>query len=243
MNIIFDILVIIIFALSIFSGYKKGFVKTVLNLCGGIICLVVAISLSQFVGNFINENYVAPAMENTVLSKVNAIASANEEGEPDIDKLIEDEPSEFVKILEALNIDAEAFKDKFEELKKSSAQNTVDATIEYIIKPVSETVSYIIAFILLLIVSSIVIAILTFLLDKIVKLPILRTANKFFGIIAGILFAILWVYIIAVIIEFAMPYIKNISSPVISAMDPSASMLFRYFYNCNPVLEIIKALF
>ena len=243
MNIILDILAVAILALSIFFGHKKGFVKTVLNLCGGIICLIVAIVLSPTVGDFISTNYVTPTVENVVTEKMSALATVGDTNEPDVDKIVRDEPNEFIKLLERLNIDTEAFAEKFEEFKQSSAENTAELTVEYIAKPLSGAISYVIAFILLLIVSSLIIAILGFLLDKIVKLPILRTANKFLGVVSGAILGLIWVYVISMIVEIALPYITTSSSPIVSGLDPHSTLLFRYFYSYNPVYEIIKALF
>lgn len=242
MNIILDILAAAIFLLTVIHGYKKGFVRTVLNLCGGIICLAVAITLSPRVGTFINENYMAPFFENTITNKITELAPSDT-GEPDIDKLIEEEPNEFIQILEKFNINLDAFKEQFELFKKESVENTAEAAVEYVAKPASETLSYILAFILLLIASALAMAILKFLLDKIVKLPILRTANKFLGMIFGILFALLWIYILAMIVEIALPYLKNATSQIISQIEPSSTLIFKYFYNHNPIYELVKTLF
>ncbi|MBQ9922880.1 MAG: CvpA family protein, partial [Clostridia bacterium] len=143
MNIILDILAVAILALSIFFGHKKGFVKTVLNLCGGIICLIVAIVLSPTVGDFISTNYVTPTVENVVTEKMSALATVGDTNEPDVDKIVRDEPNEFIKLLERLNIDTEAFAEKFEEFKQSSAENTAELTVEYIAKPLSGAISYV----------------------------------------------------------------------------------------------------
>ena len=40
-----DIIIIVILALSIFFGYKKGLVELGIGLCGGIIAIVVALTL------------------------------------------------------------------------------------------------------------------------------------------------------------------------------------------------------
>lgn len=242
MNIILDILVAVIFLLTVINGYKKGFVRTVLNLCGGIICLIIAITLSPRVGNFINENYMAPAFERSISVKMTELSPSDTTG-PDIDRLIEEEPNEFIKILEKFNINLDTFKQQFELFKNENIENTTEAAIEYVAEPISETLSYILAFVLLLIVSSLAMAILKFLLDKIVKLPILRTANKFLGMISGILFGLLWIYILAMIVEITVPYLKNATSPLISQIEPSSTLIFKYFYTHNPIYELVKTLF
>lgn len=242
MNIILDILAAVIFIFTVINGYRKGFLRTVLNLCGGIICLAVAMTLSPTVGNYINESYMAPTFEKAVTDRLTELAPAQEQATPDIDLLIREEPNEFVKILESFNINLEAFKQQFELLKKESAENTTQAAVEYVAKPISQTLSYILAFILLLIASTLVLSILKFLLDKVVKLPFLRTANRFLGIIAGILFAFLWIYVLSMIVEIALPYLKNASTPLLSQTDPSATLLFKYFYGRNPIYELVKVL-
>lgn len=241
MNIILDILVAAIFIFTVISGYRKGFLRTVLNLCGGIICLVVTMTLSPTVGNYINENYMAPTFEKAVTDKMVELAPT-EQNNLNIDKLIEEVPNEFVKILESFNINLDDFKEQFELFKKESAENTTRAAVEYVAKPISQTLSYILAFVLLLVASMLVLSILKFLLDKVVKLPFLRTANRFLGIIAGILFALLWIYILSMIVEITLPYLKNTSTPLLSQTEPYSTLIFRYFYGRNPIYELVKVL-
>ncbi len=243
MNIILDIFALAVFIFSIYRGYKKGFVKTVLKLCSGIVCLILAISLSPTVGQFLNDNYISPALEGVITDKISELTASADTSQTDIDKIIEEEPNEFIQILEKFNVDFETFKEKFNQFSSSSVENASQATIEYVAKPLSETVSYIVSFILILLVSSLVLAVVTFLLDKIVKLPILKTANKFLGMVAGILFGLLWVYVLAMVMEISLPYIRNVSAPAIAQIEPSSTMFFKYFYTYNPVFETIKALF
>ncbi|MBE6687938.1 MAG: CvpA family protein [Ruminococcaceae bacterium] len=243
MNIVLDIIAVIVFLFAIYRGYKKGFVKTVLNLCGGIVCLILAISFSPTFGQFINQNYMEPAVERIVTDRMSQIAVDEATNQPDVDKIVEDKPGEFSDILEKFNIDFDAFKQSFENFKNESTENASQAAVDYIAKPLSQTVSYVIAFILILVASLLAVSVLTFLLDKLVKLPILRTANKFLGVLSGILFGLLWVYIVAMIVEIALPYMKSSEYPLLAQTSPENSMVFKYFFAYNPIYEMIKAIF
>lgn len=243
MNIILDIAAILIFSLAIYRGYKKGFVRTVLKLCGGIVCLILAITFSPTVGEFINESYMEPAFERIVSERLTQIAPAENPNEPDIDKIVNDQPNAFAEILEKFNIDLDSFKENFEAFKAESAENTTEAAIEFVAKPLSQTVSYVVAFIVVLVVSVLAVAIITFILDKLVKLPVLRTANKFLGIVSGILFGMLWVYILAMIIELSLPYLQSSEYTLLTQTSPNNTLVFKYFYVYNPIFEVIKALF
>ena len=243
MNIVLDIIAIVIFALSVYRGYKKGFVKTVLQLCGGIVCLMLAISFSPTVGDFINVSYMEPAFENIVSERMAQIATTENTDKPDFDKIVQEEPNKFVEILEKFNIDIDSFKENFENLKAESAEDTAEAAIEFVAKPLSQTISYIVAFILILVASILAMAIITFILDKIVKLPILRTANKFLGVVSGILFGLLWIYILSMIIELSLPYMQSSDYTLLAQIAPENTLAFKYFYVYNPIFEVIKALF
>lgn len=243
MSYILDILAIIIIVGSIISGHKKGFVKTVLKLCSGIICLVLAISFSPTIGAYINENCVMPFYEKTVSEKFESIAPSESSEAPDISKIAEEEPNEFVLLLEKYNIDVASFKEFLSSFSEEKSEQTTELAIEYVAKPISETVSYIISFIVILIVSSILLWIIAFILDSIVKLPVFRTANKFLGIVCGLFFGVLWVCVVATVLEYALPYINACSSPLLKQMTPDKTLLFHYFYYNNPVSEIIKAFF
>ncbi|MBQ9921277.1 MAG: CvpA family protein [Clostridia bacterium] len=243
MSYILDILAIIIILWAVMTGYKKGFVKTILKLCSGIICLILAISFAPPLGNYINENFISPIYEDIIEERFENIAPAENGEDPDINKLVEEEPNEFVQLLDKYNIDISSFKEFFNSFTEEKKEETADLAIEYVAKPISETISYVIAFVVILVVSSLLMMILTFILDKIVKLPLLRTANKLLGFVCGIFFGTLWVYVLATIVEYTIPYMSASSSPLISQIAPEKTLVFQYFYYNNPISEFIKALF
>lgn len=244
MNILLDIITLVIFIFSVYRGYKKGFVKTILSLCGGIVCLILAISLSPAVSNFINQKYISPTFERVATEKFSQVLSEDSKNEDiNFDKLIQDQPSEFLQILDQFGVDLESLEEKFEEFKTSSSQNTSDSVIKYIVKPISSTISYVIAFIIVFLASILILSIVTFLLDKISKLPLLKTANRLLGVISGILFALLLMYVFSTIVKIAVPYLQSSPYHTLSKISPENTFVFKYFYQCNPIHEIIKALF
>ena len=172
-----------------------------------------------------------------------SIAPSDNPEVPDVDVLVEQEPNDFLQLLKKYNIDLESFKDNFELLKKESSEEAANLAVKYVAQPISETISYVIAFILIILVSSLALSIVSFILNKIVKLPLLRTANKFLGIVCGVFFGSLWVYAVAVVVEFTLPYIHNSPSDIINQINPENTLIFKYLYFNNPVSELIKSLF
>lgn len=53
-----DIIVIAVVALSVYMGYKKGFVRTVSKLCCLIVSIIVAKILRPYVGDFVRQSFI-----------------------------------------------------------------------------------------------------------------------------------------------------------------------------------------
>lgn len=70
MAYILDIAVILIFALAIFIGYKRGFMKTILRLVGVVLALVIASSVSKPAAGWIYDQFLASSIQEQIVAHV-----------------------------------------------------------------------------------------------------------------------------------------------------------------------------
>ena len=70
MKILLDILVLLIIGLSVYLGWKRGFIKTVIGLVGMLLVFTLAWRLSYPVGDFIDRKVVNPSLRSSAASGI-----------------------------------------------------------------------------------------------------------------------------------------------------------------------------
>lgn len=239
MAIILDLIVLAVFAISVFAAYKKGLIKTAFSLVGGIVAVVLAINLCVPVGNWLNEKFVYPTVQKTVLTAVNGseLGKSYDEAMKSIDVVdkLQEMPESLRTFLETLNVDVEeimASADKTQENTLAAKEQLIDS----IVRPVSNTVSTAIALIGLIIVLFVVIFIASRLLDAIFRLlPFADSVNKTGGMIFGALRGLLFILILSAVI-----YGLAQGNILLSADELENTYLIRLVNDYNPILKVLK---
>ncbi len=188
MNIVFDILLVALFAFLAIRGYFKGFMKMVLSF--GRLVLAVAITLifgSAFSG-WINEKFINPPIYDWVYGKISDLAGS---AVSNVDEFLEGLPGIFKNF-----VDSDAFQDKY-----GDAGASVDALVTDVSTSISgamsSVISTVLGYVLLFAISFVVLTIVIWLVGKFADLPILRTGDKLLGLAVGAVSGLLAVALVA----------------------------------------------
>jgi len=238
MNLIADLIIVFIIGLSVLMGWKNGFIKTVLNLAGGVVSFFVAVAFTNPLGTYIDTSFIRPMLVDSVLSKLANILNGTIET-LDISRLFQDKPSEFVNLLKSLNIDVNEAGECFEDLKQSGVESVNGAFAEQVVSPISNAISCVIAFILILVICLIIVKLLKVLSDVIFKLPVLKQSNKIFGLLIGLLIGIFFSFVVASLIMWLLPYIQESRNQFVQSFEPGKTTLFKLFTEFDLIQSII----
>jgi uncharacterized membrane protein required for colicin V production len=179
MSIIIDLAIVLIIALSIFLGYKRGLIKCVVSVLSFLIAIIVVIIFTKPITNLIIDNTtIDNAIKDSIASKVN----------------IQD--AEEYKVGNFLGVGDFVTNSKNEAIEMFS--NTLTNGILTIGIAI---ILYVLTRFLLKFVKGI-----SKLADKI---PVLKQFNHVGGIIYGILSGILKVYAILAVLMLIIPFITN----------------------------------
>lgn len=190
MQLVIDILLIAVFAIMVFRGWWKGFMKSVLGLGRMVLSIIIVIAFGSPFSAWIDGKFVNPPVFNAVFKKFSEIGdeiSATANGS--VDALAEKIPDIFRGHLDLSNLDPTA---------------EIDALVEQWSHTVADSLSKIIAtvigYVLLFIIAFVVLTIVIFIVDKVAKLPLLKTADKILGLVLGAVSGILAVMVVSVIL-------------------------------------------
>ncbi len=212
MGIVLDIIVIAIFALSIFMGYKKGLIGVVLKLFAFVIAIIVTWILYTPVTNLIiNNTNLDENIKNVIIEKGVVVEETKEEQEKsDVSKYVQEYVSKSVN-----------------DRKNEVVKNTADIIAE-------KTVAIIVA-VGLFIVVRIGLILLRFIAEGIAELPIIKQFNELGGTLYGIIRGLFVIYLVFAIF-FVVMSVNNIE--FISNLINS-SILSKFIYEHNVILDII----
>lgn len=200
-----DLLLLAIVIFFVFTGMRNGFVRTLLSFVFKIASVVLAYFVSDKYDEAIYEKFLKDSVINSIEEHV-ASSSANDASQH-ISVVLESIPESISGILKALGIDFA----NFGETTSAYATNGEISSFleETLAGPASVFVCRIIIFAIVSFVASFVFSIITNILCKIVKLPVLRTANKALGGVLGLLNGMIFVLIVSYLCVIASALINN----------------------------------
>ena len=232
-----DVLIVLIFVVSILIGLHRGLLKALISFAGKIVALIIALIFSAQLGAFISTNFVEKPVRSWLINQMTADPENIETSASsvDIDKLIEDSPDFFKNICNYFGVDLNELATQYEEYKYDNEQTAKERIIEYMVKPVSNSVSRVIAFVILFILCMIAVGILWWLSSLITHIPIIRHFDKIGGAVFGVLSAILISFIAFAIIHIAYPYVMKDKSLAEKDAIFNRTVIYKQFYNYNPL--------
>lgn len=189
MSYLFDALLVALFALCVWIGWSRGFIKTISGLIALAAAVIVAATFSAPIANAVYTDSVEPAVMSTLEEHINNEVLPSEE---ELDTAIEKMPALVVTLLETKNIGSgEAILAQVEDVDagKSAARTITDRVITPIVLPLLQMLCSVVLFLVTYLIASIVLRVL----DLVAKLPVLKQLNSTLGVVAGALTGAMWV--------------------------------------------------
>lgn len=194
---ILDGILILIVAICVFIGYRRGFIRSIVQLVGMLAAIVVAFSLSGMIAEWVYDGFLkAPVQESIV-----ELLHRDETPEPEeIEEVLSVIPSFLRNTLNVDEIAQEAVAVITEKVNET-AETTAELVATDVIRPVAITVMRVLLFIVLAIVLSLVVKLLLTILKPITKLPVLRQADGTLGAVIGVVKGLLFVLIAVAVMQ------------------------------------------
>lgn len=221
------LVVALIFIISIFVGYKRGFIKIVASLLTTVASIILVMMLSPHVSAWIQDN---TGLKQLVNEKCVQIAEqAGENINATQDEQI------------AWMIDSAKLPDIFQEMLQVNnneeiyAALGVDTFIEYISAYITKIIADVLAFLIIMLVVTIIVRILMSVLGVFGKLPVIGGANKTAGAILGIVSGLVLVWFLF----FVVTLLYNTPVGMKVFEDISASKILTLLYENNLIMQYI----
>lgn len=220
MAIWLDVIFVLIVAISVLIAVKKGFVRSLIEVIGYILAVVLAFSFSGIVAEYLYDNFLNETI-------VKAVETAIVENSSNV---FNDLPG-YIKMLIPSNADLNSI------LQSSSISvDTISEQVYVTIRPIAVNIIKTIASFVIFVICLIVSRVLAKLLNSLFKGVVFGTANKLLG---GVLGAIKGV-VIGTIFSLCI-YLATIV-PSISFLDFATDALYNS-YICKSVVNFVLSHF
>ncbi len=230
MNAILDIIILCIVALTIFLAAKRGFIKTLLGSASSLVAIILAlVLLSPVKSAFLNSSIAEGARESLTDTIAGFVSSDSE----NYDATLLENNNGFMQMVEMFGVDKAELQEKFNEWRHQNLTAFRDSLEEYICAPVIESLATALAFIVLFIGAKLILKLVTYLLDKFAKLPVLKQANTFLGIVLGVVMSVVYVYLFVWVVNLIIPLGSQLGWTFFKSIDVNETLLFGWFCENN----------
>lgn len=225
MSIAIDVILAVITASCLISGWYKGFVNTVMNLISFFIAGTGAYLFCSIPADHMYSELFLPRISEMIESSILSGSAGRTLAE-----LFNSKPKFFTDILNRYSTVGEV-----ESFYNSGSELSVADISSFMADPIARAISNILGFVLIFIALLIVLGIITFVLDKICKLPVLKSANKLLGIVLGAVLGLFFAWLLAAAIGGVLPYLSKAYPEVFDPATMESSIVLKWLYNFNPL--------
>lgn len=232
MNFFLDLLLLVILTISVIRCTVRGFVKSIVQLVSVAVSLFAAWHFTAPVALWLEEKVFSERITERVAETVRGLAAKGNELF-DLTRLFEDMPADFTALLTRYGADADTLAASYGTLGEVSAE-TADKMAHTIAEPVVTGLANVCGFILVFVAAMLACGLIGLVLDLIVKLPVLRSANRLLGFLLGVVCALVMGWLFAEAAENLMGYLHTVDPSAFDADIIEQTRLVKYF--CRPEL-------
>ena len=245
MNVIIDVILLAIIAVSAFFAYKKGFIGTLFSLIGTVVAIALSLMLCSPVSGFINDNFVNPAVKSYIIKVVDgsSIGQSYEEALTNgaqIVAKVKDMPASLKGVLDLAGIKTEDIVAEANKTEATAAQ-AVDNLIDKIATPISTAISRVVALVGLFIILSIALWVVCKLLTAVFNaLPLGKSLNKFGGLAFGVVRGLLILFIVSALFSAISKGVDPNSNNIFSNKTIESTVLLKTVNDFNPINSLLN---
>ncbi len=232
MGIILDIIFLAIAAAFIFSGIRKGFVISIMNIVSFAVAVFSGYYLGPAVSGFIKNNFIQGKVAQSITNVIDSLIN-NGVNKITMPQIFQDKPSAFVDITNRYDVSVESVESYYNDQLTEGASDAIEKVSEFISAPVVDTLSSVIGFLLVFFIALIICRIVIMLIDLMCRLPVLNFTNRLLGGIFGVICGYLFVTAFANVATYLIPALSSVWPEVFNEKILATSILYKWLCNLN----------
>lgn len=229
MEYIIDIILAALLAVCLIVGWKRGFVKSLMDLASNLIAFILARVVSVQLAPQIFAQY----FEQRAYSSLNReLASAGNSASSQVQSALDSIPESLNGFLGMLGVDKKSMASALSQKLEESGADIAEVLMNNIVSPVLTAIIKLLVFVAVFVLAVLILKIATLLLDKLTELPAVKQANEIFGLLFGAVKGVIVIAVACFALELIAGVIGNDSltslvesSRIVGAFDNILNLL------------------
>lgn len=229
MEYIIDIILAALLAVCLIVGWKRGFVKSLMDLASNLIAFILARVVSVQLAPQIFAQY----FEQRAYSSLNReLASAGSSASSQVQSALDSIPESLDGFLGMLGVDKKSMASALSQKLEESGADIAEVLMNNIVSPVLTAIIKLLVFVAVFVLAVLILKIAALLLDKLTELPAVKQANEIFGLLFGAVKGVIVIAVACFALELIAGVIGNDSltslvesSRIVGAFDNILNLL------------------
>lgn len=232
MAYVYDIILVLVVFIFFTNGMRRGFLRSIISLVGGILSLVLASFLASYASEWIFDVFMRPNITTKVYNVLHD--TIGQDLQTRNQAIFSIFPSFVSNVLSYHGISAQTFNNSILTASQSATLQVVNA-----IAPIIINFIRMIIFSILMVLLSFIVRRVTFLVSRITRLPMLKQIDQLLGGFLGLIKCALFIFVFCTIIYIMVPMLEN-TPELLSQKTINATYIFKHFYYSNPLNSMLK---
>ena len=241
MTFAIDAILIFTAVFCIWSGTRKGFVRSVMGLVTSVVSAVAAYAFTPQLAQTIREKFLLDPMTEGIEGILRSFARDTTTDLFNLDRLAEELPETFTSMLERYHVEVGDITSQMTGITMASDQTVHDLATR-IADPTVNVLASSIAFIVLFFGIFLALTILTSLLDLAFRMPVLSSANMFFGFVFGVVEAVVFVSVLAIVLSVLVRGLGAVDPTLFGDEVVDNTIVCSFILEHNPFDKIYEVL-
>lgn len=242
MAYILDGVVILIFLLAVYSGYRRGFVVSVIYLVGCAAAALVALTLSKPLATSVYDMFLSNKVEQTVSAQISSsntkdVASLTNS----VAQVMKDLPGPVSNFMSTSGYTPEKIAGSLSGSVSSSSTDLSNKIVNTVVRPVSISLLQALCYVILFFVVMILVRIVASTVNHVFRLPLLRQINGVLGAVLGAAQGVLYVFLAVTVISMIAASSAGDGKITQDVMDHT--VIVHAVQNINPATNAWYSLF
>ncbi|MCL2013926.1 MAG: CvpA family protein [Oscillospiraceae bacterium] len=225
-SIIIDIVTVAVIGLFVVIAYKRGFIATILSLASFVLSSVIASILSRPIAAWIFSAFIQPGLTDYATTEIGKLPVGVDVSSA-LSGLFDKLPEYIKNYIEPGTIEQVA---AIGENSPDALENIASGAIDTVLAPVIIALVSSLVFLILFIVLTIVFRLVAKMLTFVNSIPIVGTANRVLGAVAGLLQGLIIVSAAAILFDFIAGFAGGNLQGMLDG-----TYIFKYFTYINPL--------
>ncbi len=216
-----DLILIAVFGVTVFIGYRKGFLRTVLGFGRLLATILLTYTFGKPFSAWIDNRFVRPRIYESVKEKLTELADS---AEGNVTAFLDNFPVRYRLFADTASADT-----------SGGVDGLVEQYAPAISTKISQLLATVIGYILLFILLYLIISLVVHLTGKLADLPIIRGIDRFLGAAVGVINGVLLTCLIATILYGIMYLTDKVGLY-------ERSVVFKFLYELRLFSRIFNAI-